>query len=183
MIMTNKAHSIVSINKILLCTLLAISLFISLSSIGQKKELPGMALSRDTIIMDFLLRHQQFYDIPVSDTSNIKRYEMVRYHFFCDKIATASKKGKRTSLYGFGSNYSHSRNYLLIESDNCRIILGTSTLEKDLPRLYKFFGELKGAITVKQKLSCYEFLIRNYAMDYPPYMHLIKDTSYKKNKS
>jgi len=155
---------LVSMEGRLFFLLLAIGMFTSLSTIAQKNGIANNILKRDTIVIDFLLRHQQFYDISLSDTSSPLRYNMVKHRFFCDKIATIHKKGKSISFYGFGSNSSHTRNYLLIEANNLYKTLGTSSLEDDLPKLYDIFGDLGNAIKAKQKLLCYEFLIRNDAM-------------------
>lgn len=158
------------------------SISTSVRAIAQQEDLSNNAHKRDTVIIDFLLRHGQFYDIPLSDTSNPKRYDMVKHLFFCDKIIEVYKGNKSISFYGFGSNYSHSRNYLLIEFNDSDTILGTSSLDVDLPRLYNILGNLKNSIKANQKLACYEFLIRNYNLNYPPPMHLINDPNYKKSK-
>ncbi len=171
-------------NKLLFFLLILANAFIPKKTIAQKREPVNRDPKQDTVIIDFLLRHGQFYDdIPISDTSNPKRFEMAKGNFFCDKIVEVNGKNRNICFYGFGSNYSHTRNYLLIETNDSYKILGASSLDDDLPRLYNVFGRLGNAIKANQKLTCYEFLIRNYNLKYPPSVRLIRDLSYKKNKN
>ena len=151
---------------------------------AQKNEFPNGRTSKiDTIIVDFLLKEGQFYDIPPSDTSNPKRFDMVKDLFMGAKIIEAKKKNGKISFYGFKTNYSHSRQYLLIKMPDSYKILGASSLANDLPKLYNIFESLGSAIKADQKTACYELLIQNYNLNYPPQMHLIRDPNYKKSKN
>lgn len=148
---------------------------------AQKSELSYKKKSKlDSIIVDFLLRQGQFYDIPLSDTLNPNRFAMVNGLFMCDKIIEIQNRNRTVIFYGFGTNYSHSRNYLLIKMSNSNKILGASSLEDDLPKLYNIFESLGSALNAKEMVTCYELLIRNYNLSYPPPVHLIKDPNYKK---
>jgi hypothetical protein len=173
----------ISMHKALSILLIIASSFSCNMLMAQPIRLSHDSLKRDSLITDFLLRHDQFYDIPVSDTSNPQRYEIAKYNFFCSKIAQIHKGNKEISFYGFGSNYSHSRNYLLIEENHSYNIIGESSLDDDLPKLYNIFENLGNDISANQRLSCYEFLIRNYNLDYPPPQHLIKDSNFRKNNN
>lgn len=160
------------------------SIFTFKKTAAQNHISSNIKLSKkDTLIVNFLLKHNQFYNIPSSDTLNSKKFILVKGNYFFTKIFSAQKGGKKISLYGFGTNYSHSRNYLLIKMPHLYKILGASSLEYDLTELYNLFDSLKPCIRPRQKVACYEFLIQNYNLHYPPPTHLIKDQNYKKTES
>ncbi|MDQ0110573.1 hypothetical protein SAMN05660909_02600 [Chitinophaga terrae (ex Kim and Jung 2007)] len=128
-------------------------------AIAQRVHESKARLSRtDSIIIRYLLVNNQFPDLSANDTSNLTSE---RNNIIKRAISVKRASGKYIEVIGFGSNVSHSHNYILFVNNSSYKIIGSEDLENNILEMNRYLKESNIKLTNNERLICYDILIMN----------------------
>jgi hypothetical protein len=127
--------------------------------IAQNVHQNDARLSRtDSIIIKYLLINNQFPDLSASDTSDLASE---RNNIIKRTISIKRSTGRYIEVIGFGSNVSHSHNYILFVNNRSFKIIGSQNLENNILEMNNYLKDSNIKLTNNERLICYDILIMN----------------------